>query len=76
MVARPDVQDVEVGTEVVDGRVARVLSMRLSGQRMGKWLVLFTSPRRMLQISAVGPAAARTAVDRFLASVGARACQN
>lgn len=72
--ARPGVEHLEVGTVVADGRVARVLSMRLTNQRTGKWLIFFTSPRRMLQVSVVGPVRARRSAERFLASIGAETC--
>ena len=71
MRARPGIEAVEVGTVAVAGRVTRVLSMRLRGQRFGKWLLSFPTPSQMLQVSVVGPASARERGDRFLSTQSA-----
>ncbi len=71
---RPDIIEVESGTIVANGIVARVLSMRLLDQRMGVWHLSFPTPQQMLQASVVGPVKSRDRTIRFLASVGRRDC--
>jgi hypothetical protein len=67
---RPDKLRGETGTLELHGRIARAVTMDLDGGRKGRWMIFYTAPDVMLQVSVIGPAAIDPDALAFLDSFG------